>query len=219
MRPRLEGADDGRQEMTKADRKKLRKNIRKNLFWYSFREVMRDSWQHLFDQYLCVFFWKRRLRRSLEFTRNALGAAMLNEGVVLDFTPSILPKDEEVVLKLKDEIARGIWAPDKNIVWGFIEGFGSHLGEVIIRNKGGTWVFPRRTKLWSARLHKDMSLFYDLWYVESSGRRVYAIKIARLFWERGYDATSLVDAYKQVPEARPDPRNRSVEVSSTGGVS
>lgn len=190
----------GVEELSKAERKQIRKDIRKNLFWHSCRDSIGDAWQHLFDEYLCVLFWKKRLRRSLEYTRNAMNIAMVKSGVVMDYTPESLSKVDEAILEIKDEIARGIDVPSKNIELGFIEGIGSYFGEVVIRNIGGSWVFPPRTKLWAGRLHKDMSLFYDLWYVESSGRRVCALKVARMFWEGGRKATSLAEAYKQISE-------------------
>ncbi len=196
MKPHAKGAE----ELTKAERKKIRKNIRKNLFWHSLRESVQDSWQYLFDYYICVLFWKKRLRRSLEYTRNAMNIAMVKSGVVMDYTPESLSKVDEAIIEIKDEIARGIDVPSKNIEWGFIEGIGSYLGEVVIRNIGGTWIFPPRTKLWAGRLHKDMSLFYDLWYVESSSSRIYALKTARLFWEGGHKAISLAEAYRQISE-------------------
>ena len=190
----------GIEGLGKAERKRFRKDIRKNLLWHSFRESIDDAWQHLFDEYLCVLFWKKRLRRSLEYTRNAMNIGMTKSGVVMDYTPGSLSKVDEAIIEIKDEIARGIDVPSKNIELGFIEGIGSYFGEVVIRNMGGTWFFPPRTRLWAGRLHKDMSLFYDLWYVELSGSRIYALKTARLFWEGGRKAVSLAEAYRQISE-------------------
>ena len=189
---------NGNEMPGRAERKKLRKRIRKRMIWHSLWGFARDACQYLFDNYLFVLFWRKRLNRLLKITRDAVSAIVLRDGVVTDCTPECLSEIDQSILQWREEITRGVDVPSRRVELGIVIGLGSHLGEVVIRSIGGRWVFPPRTRLWAGHIHRDMSLFYDLWYVDSLGRRIYALKIAGLFWEGNHNAPSLAEAYRQI---------------------
>jgi len=166
---------------------------------YAFRGFLHDVRQELFDRFFCILFWRRRLRRSLEYTRNAVGQGLLEWGVVTDYTPISLKKVDAAIMGSLQELSeKESVRLTRNQTWGYFEGLGSYLGEVIIRNMAGEWVFPSRRLLWRARLSRDLSLFYDQWYVNLNGNLIPVIKIARLRQDGSGRVRSLAEVYEQI---------------------
>lgn len=183
----------------KTDKKRLRRDLKLNRNRYQAKVAWKNVKRELFDRFFCVFFWTKRLRRSLEYTRNAVSSSLLTDAVVTDYSPRSLGNIDESILSSLEEIGRkeGV-TPSRSLTWGWYEGLGSYFGEVIIRNLGGKWVFPPPKRIWQARFRRDMSLFYDFFFVDLNGSLIPVIKIARLRQDGSGRVRSLSQAYEQI---------------------
>ena len=180
--------------------KKARKKIKKRLIWYSFKDFIKEWYQEQFEYYFLILSWDKRMKRSLEYTRKLMSSDMIYWwNIVTDFTIGSLDRiDKKSTSNLmtfcKDE---GI-PYNENMIWGWYEGLGSYFGEVIIRNLGGIWEFPPRELLRRARRAKNLSIFYDQFYVNINGNRIPVIKVARLKLDGSGEVQSLRQAYEQI---------------------
>ena len=198
-RPKVEAMNQDTHESKMKPRRTNGQHIRRRNTVFSLRGSLRRLNQTLFDRVFCVFFWRKRLLRSLEYTRNAVIQGLIEWGIAVDYSPDSLERIDSAILGSLQELEdKEEVRMSRNQRWGYYEGLGSYFGEVIIRNITGEWVFPSRRLLWRARISRDPSTFYDRWCVNSRGILIPAIKIARLRQDGSGRVRSLSHAYEQI---------------------
>jgi len=178
-------------ELSKKERKKLRKYYLKSI---EPRNSMKENTQEI-----KIFKMKNRLKKSLLFTRRLLDSCLLSGNIVLDYSPESLKKIDNWIGKDLNEVSKKENAQFNNKdAWAFYQGLGSYLGEVIIQNIDGEWVFPSESRYWLARLFKKPEILFDHCIINLHSNKIPVIKIAKLRCDGSGRIHSLMKVYDEI---------------------
>jgi hypothetical protein len=80
-------------------------------------------------------------RLAEAYALDAVDLAARNFGVALDWSEPSVQQVERMLSRLHEELRRD--RPPEDVIWTFAKAFGSYVGEVIRRHRGGEWGMVR----------------------------------------------------------------------------
>lgn len=81
---------------------------------------------------------------------------------------------------------------------GLTESVGGYFGEVIVRNLGGEWSFPRWWRFYVSEIIGRPGIFFDHYFVIHKGNKIPVLKIARWRFDGSGRVKSLYEVYKEI---------------------
>jgi len=125
----------------------------------------------------------------------------LRFGEYFDFTPeSIRDKCDLTDLEgmLRDGRERKIKHKPLLVLLGVTESVGGYFGEVIVRNLGGEWSFPRWWRFYFSEIVGRPGVDMDHYFVIHKGNKIPILKIARWRFDGSGRVKSLYEVYKEI---------------------
>lgn len=179
--------------LTKADRKRMRKQYRALAAKDEYEEPPSATQEKLPPRWSRDFL-ELHLKTALDSFWVATSLEMNP-----DFSPESLTQlDLNLPENLSEEIRCRGHEPASSIMWAFHAGLGSYFGEVLVRTHRGAWRYPGRLVVLLAWLLNRPDILYRHWYVVVGRQRVPVFEIARRRETLGRERASLAKAFEEI---------------------